>query len=705
MNDEDYDDDLNDDLEAETISEHPLAKEQRIAEALENIRKSLRTEVNKQSKRLKELSASIFLLRDLIAQTKGKNYAGLNINRDLRFALNGVLGIRQRLKDDDTNVREANRTITSLRVRIKQLKNAVEAFIAKKQEELDKQPSLKKAVEKVDFNPRHERGEKFDEFRRKQFQFSAKLDEVQAAYKEQLEEDAKPIDDPAGILPEDVEESLDKLASLTELYEQEFLRKLPKKVTGSYEVLRLPLIIFTEKAIRQYDLDRSGVRYHDLQNQGYIFERQIVLAIPKYAPPRISPNDPEPPDPRIVALQDYYSKHDNQYLEPLIGSVREKKKAKDEKALPVERYTPRVINSIHTPGVSYVWLIERSTFYKLDSPKVLKAHLAFSQKANLDAHDDLSKLSREALLGELSDRYDPDNFLTKLNAFKKHPNHRFRLSKLPVMVEVQADTPMRWSANLPFTINKIGERQYVLDNQVMIVMRKADYNSPLYQSPDARFVMDAQQVSKPFREKIGKVLHQKYASRGKFIDPLNGMAITTQYADEFVYLWMLPESEYLQLGAPKFVRFGFPFSGSSFTGRSPEIEAKQRRFTKQIKKLEKALHREHPRLFKLAANFKKIVAEVEKDVRFRQDKITALEKENHRLLIQLASNSEQVAVHAAMWREIARFNKEDIDALQAELKKVKRKRRILNEIYLDLEAQVEFHRTTLRSEMLSQIRA
>lgn len=612
---------------------------------------------------------------------KGRSIGGINLTRELLFINNGVIGVRSGLKDGSLSPKEANQSLKAIRKTIRTLLSAIAQVRLREASEREKKTQAFDALPWEDINPLIDQGMKFDQMRQALAETNERLTDRQLRMRQHLEEDSRPLDysNSQGARKEArLNEALDHLADITRAYEREFLPKIPRRV-DDYQIIQLPLVVYTENPMSVVRLNRAKIKFHDLF-PGYILERQTVMVTPKEVPPSVLAS----------YIHEYSRDKGCTMVQPLQGT------------------DSPTITSPYAPRLAFHWLMRHDTYTLLDT-KVTSGQLAFSQKAQTLVTTDLSRMSRELVLGKLSDRYDPDSYEDRLFALDPESHHTFRVTRLPVLVEPKRESTLTWAPHLGFSITKVSDTQYILDNQMMLVVRRADYTSALVHS-------------ERFRMRVEQYLSTKHRKKLPVINPLDGMAIVTDLNEDCAYIWLMPESDYAWLKRPKFVRFGFPFSGGTFSSGDPVLDSRRKRFSRQLNKMETRLHKDQPRLFRLLRAFQGHVRDADQEIIILEKRIDELTREIKREEFRLANLPLTKPDRVLQFVPIERMRKqlgrlvgvaEERDATKkitthrviGEIEVLRAHRKEYQRVVTRVEKQLDGHRSALKATLIKTLRA
>lgn len=615
---------------------------------------------------LRKATLQVKKLRKMVART-GRGIGGVNLSRELLFLSNGLKGLRAAQQSKEISRKEANLTLKRFRKTLHTILSALSAAYDREAAALAKTQAPESAKPLEDYNPSLIGHEKFDEYRRVLEDNQQRLAQRQVEMQQRLAEDSKPIDysNTQGARKEArLNESLDALSELTRRYEREYLPKIPRKLDPeSYAVIKLPLVVYTEKQtpISPVRLRRAKIKTHELY-PGYIFERQTILVVPKNVPTKVQEDYV-----REYALRKGYS-----IIEPLKGT------------------DAPVITTPYAPKFAFYWLMKHADYTLLDV-KITAAHLAFSQKAETVLHTDLSKLSRDLMLGRLSSRYDPDNYDSRLFVLDPDSKHGFRITRLPVLVEPELTRPVHWPPDLSFPVTKVSDRQFILENQFMLVVRREHYTSAVVHS-------------EWFQNKVAQFLATKHRKKMPMVNPLDGMAIVTDINPACAYIWLMPEREYAAMNRPRFIRFGFPFSGGMFSTGNAVMDSRRKRFSRHLNKLEKRLRKDKPLLFQAVDTFNRHVQDLDVELALlekQSDNLTrAIKREDFRLA-NLPLDTPDRILHFVPKEQLT-------DQLAKVLKKIEsvsESRRAYHTIAHGYEKQLNALRDSMKETLLKTLRA
>lgn len=152
-----------------------------------------------------------------------------------------------------------------------------------------------------------------------------------------------------------LERNVNNLQDLLEKYDIEYKSKLPLHIKeGKYKKLKLPIMFSTKHTLTKDRLRTLKFTYHEMY-PGYIFDKQLVIAmnITDYNSPVRA---------KIISkVQDRYPNH--HFVNGDIGLFSEE--------------TKRVV---------YLWLMKRSTFLHLNSPKIVSCSFPFKQKETMETN-------------------------------------------------------------------------------------------------------------------------------------------------------------------------------------------------------------------------------------------------------------------------------------------------------------------------------
>lgn len=522
---------------------------------------------------LRKATLQVKRLRKMVART-GRGVGGVNLSRELLFLANGLKGLRSAQASGEVSIKEANQTLKTFRKTLRTILKALTAAYNREIEALAKTQTSTESKPLEDYNPSIPSDKKFDEYRRSLEENQQRLAQRQIEMQQRLAEDSKPIDysNTQGARKEArLNEALDSLSELTRVYDREYIPTIPRKLDpDAYAIIKLPMVVYTEKQtpISPVRLRRAKIKTHELY-PGYIFERQTVMVVPKNVPTAVQES----------YVREYARKKGYSFIEPLKGT------------------DAPVITTPYAPKFAFYWLMKHADYTLLDV-KITAAHLAFSQKPETLIHTDLSKLSRDLMLGRLSSRYDPDNYDSRLFVLDPDSKHSFRITRLPVLIEPELTRPVHWSSDLSFPVTKVSERQFILENQFMLVVRREHYTSAIVHS-------------EWFQNKVAQFLATKHRKKMPMVNPLDGMAIVTDVNPSCAYIWLMPEREFNLLNRPRFIRFGFPFSGGMFSTGNAVMDSRRKRFSRHLNKLEKRLRKDKPLLFQVVTTFTQHVRDLD----------------------------------------------------------------------------------------------